>query len=130
MALIGDRERERAARALKDHYLHGRLSVEELTNRLELAFEARRDIDVRRALDDLPATWRPPALARRAKRLAVLAAVWFIWWTASLVLLVGFVTSVALDGLSWTNGILFPALWLVATLLARRVARSAGSAPR
>ena len=130
MALIGDRERERAATALKEHYLRGRLSVEELTDRLDVALAARRDADVRRALDDLPAAWRPPALARRAKRLAVVAAVWFLWWTASLVLLVGFVTSVALDGLGWTNGILFPALWLLATLLARRAARSAGSAPR
>ena len=130
MALIGDRERERAASTLKEHYVRGRLSVEELTDRLEVAFAARRDTDVRRALDDLPATWRPPALARRAKRLAVIAAVWLVWWTASLILLVGFVTTVALDGLGWTNGILFPALWLLATLLARRAVRSAGSAPR
>jgi len=57
------------------------------------------------------------------KRMAVIAAVWFLWWTASLVLLVGFVASVALDGLSWTNAILFPVLWLVCTLLARRAAR-------
>jgi uncharacterized membrane protein (DUF485 family) len=130
MALIGDRERERAALALREHYLRGRLSVEELTDRLEVALAARRDTDVRQALDDLPSTWRPPALARKAKRVAVIAAVWFLWWTVSLILLVGFVTSVALDGLDWTNGILFPALWLLATLLARRAARSAGSEPR
>jgi hypothetical protein len=130
MALIGDRERDRAASALKEHYLRGRLSVEELTDRLEVALAARREADVRRALDDLPAAWRPPALARRAKRVAVIAAVWLVWWTVSLILLVGFVTSVALDGLGWTNGILFPALWLLATLLARRAVRSAGSEPR
>ena len=123
MALIGDRERERAATALKEHYLRGRLSVEELGDRLEVALAAQRDSDVRRALDDLPAMWRAPALARTAKRMAVIAAVWFLWWTASLVLLVGFVATVALDGLSWTNAILFPALWLVCTLLARRAAR-------
>ena len=125
MALIGDRERERAATALKEHYLRGRLSVEDLTDRLEVALAARRDADVRRALDDLPATWRPAALARRAKRLALLAAVWFLWWTASLVLLVGFVVAVALQGLTWTNALLFPALWLACTLLARRAARRA-----
>jgi uncharacterized membrane protein (DUF485 family) len=130
MALIGDRERERAASALREHYLLGRLSVEELTDRLEVALAARRDTEVRLALNDLPATWRPPALARKAKRLAVIAAVCLLWWTASLILLVGFVTSVALDGLDWTNGILFPALWLLATLFARRAARSAGNAPR
>ncbi len=130
MALIGDRERERAATALKEHYLRGRISLEELGERLEVALAARRDVDVRRALDELPATWRAPRLARRAKRVAVVAAVWLLWWTASLVLLVGFVASVTLDGLSWTNGILFPALWLLATLLARRASRSAGSAPR
>jgi hypothetical protein len=130
MARIGDRERERAATALKEHFVRGRLSVEELTDRLELALAARRDKDVSRALDDLPVLWRPPEIARTAKRIAIVAAVWLVWWTASLVLLVGFIVSVALDGLTWTNAILFPALWLGCTLLARRKARSAGRALR
>lgn len=123
MALIGDRERERAASSLKEHYLRGRLSVEELGDRLELALGARRESDVRRALRGLPAAWRPQALAERAKRTALVVAVWFLWWTASFVLFAGFVASVALDGLTWTNAILFPALWLATTLIARRFLR-------
>jgi hypothetical protein len=132
MALVGDRERERAAAMLKEHYLRGRLSVEELGDRLGLALAARRDGDVRRALAGLPPAWREAAaaawlrrdaLAGRAKRAAVVAAVWLAWWTVSVVLLVGFVATVVLDGLTWANGILFPALWCACTLLARRVTR-------
>ena len=50
MALIGDRERESAVAQLHGHYLQGRLSLEELTDRLEVALGARRDGEVRRAL--------------------------------------------------------------------------------
>ena len=125
MALIGDRERERAATTLKEHYLRGRLSVEELGDRLEVALAARYDGDVRRALHELPILWRPQAVVARARRAAVVAAVWLLWWTASLVLLTGFVIAVALRGLTWTNALLFPALWLGCTLFARRAARRA-----
>ena len=54
MALIGDRDRDHAAARLKQHYLRGRLSLEELTERLEVALTARRDRDVRVALSGLP----------------------------------------------------------------------------
>jgi|SRR5690242_19176042 hypothetical protein len=120
VARVGDQERDRTATALKEHYVRGRLSVEELTDRLELALAARRDADVRRALDDLPSPWRPEAVVRRAKRAAVVLAVWLLWCVVSLVLLVGFVVAVAVQGLTWTNALLFPALWLGCTLLARR----------
>jgi hypothetical protein len=131
MALIGDRERERAVSVLKAHYLRGRLSVEEFADRLEVALRARRDSDVRLALTELPAPWRAPGAARLGLesvtraigRAAFLAALFFLWWAVSLALLIGFLVSVVVRGMTLTNVIVFPALWLVCTFAAARVAR-------
>jgi hypothetical protein len=129
MARIGDRERERAAALLRRHFVQGRLSVDELGERLGAALSARRDSDVSVALADLPAPWRERSVLetawRRFRRAVFVVAVWALWWAASLVLLVGFVASVVASGLSLANGILFPALWLAATLLAVHVSRRA-----
>jgi len=132
MALIGDRERERTARVLREHFERGRLSVEELAERLELALRARRKSDVRHALSGLPAVWRDQAAEARsgldsvkqaAGRIALLVLVWSLWWAVTLVLLIGFVTTVVMNGASLTNAALFAALWIGCTLLARHVAR-------
>ncbi len=132
MALIGDGDRERVAALLKRHYLRGRLSVEELSDRLEVAFTARRDKELRVALAELPAAWHErPARARQGldsmwgsmKRAVFVAAVWALWWTVSLVLMIGFVVSVLVQGLSLVNAIAFPAVWLLCTFGARRVVR-------
>src|SRR6476646_998640 len=117
MALIGDRERERAANQLTEHYLQGRLSLEELTDRLEVALSARRHSEVRRAFAELPATWRYQVSGARAGLDTAWRAV------CRTALLVGFVISVLVQGLSLANGILFPALWLLCTGVARRVTR-------
>jgi len=132
VALIGDSERERAVAQLRRHYLGGRLSIEELTERLEVALNARRDSDVRRALTDLPAAWREQAAGARAgvqegwrafKHTVFVAAVWMLWWVASVVLLVGFVASVVVQGASLVIGAVFGAVWLACTFAARRVVR-------
>lgn len=132
MALIGDPDRERVAALLKRHYLRGRLSVDELSERLELAFTARRDNELRVALAELPASWHEQpagmrrgldAMWRSTKRVVFVAAVWALWWTVSLVLMIGFVVSVLVQGLSLVNAIAFPAVWLVCTLAAKQFAR-------
>jgi hypothetical protein len=132
MARVGDQERERTVALLRRHYLRGRLSVEELMERLEVALTARHDSDVRLALRELPATWRDQAMEARsglgetwraARRTAFVIAVWSLWWVTSLVLLIGFVVSVLLQGVSLTNSATFAALWLACTFAARRVAR-------
>jgi hypothetical protein len=129
MALIGDRERERAVELLKRHYLRGRLTAEELADRLELALGARRDREVRLALAELPATRGDQAggmragldaMWRAAGRAAFVVAVWTLWWAASLVLLIGFVAAIVLQGFSPVT-IALPALWLLCTLAARHV---------
>jgi hypothetical protein len=132
VALIGDRDRERAAARLRGHYLSGRLSVEELTDRLGVALAARHDGDVRLALRELPSAWHEqaasawsgmPGMWRAAKRAAFVAAVWFLWSVASLVLLVGFVVSIGVAGVSLASTITFGVLWLLCSFVAWRATR-------
>jgi hypothetical protein len=52
--LASDAERERCARALRDHAAAGRLTVAELESRLERAYAARYRWELRSALSDLP----------------------------------------------------------------------------
>ena len=52
--LASDAERERCARALRDHAAAGRLTVEELESRLDRAYAARYRSELRFALRDLP----------------------------------------------------------------------------
>src|SRR5262249_40926629 len=108
------------------------LSRDELAERVEVALAARRDSDVRTALRDLPSEWREGLgglrsglddVWRGVRRTAFVIAVWLLWWTASLVLLVGFVISVIVQGVSLTIAAVFAALWLACTLAARSVAR-------
>jgi Domain of unknown function (DUF1707) len=55
--LVGDRDRERVAVALRRHFAHGRLSVAELSDRIELALRARSRDDLNAATQDLPRMW-------------------------------------------------------------------------
>jgi DUF1707 SHOCT-like domain len=131
MALIGDRERERAVELLKTHYQRGRLSMDELAERIEVALTARRERDVRVALAELPAApgRRSPlqsaltGMWRAVGRAAFVLAVWCLWWATSLSLLIGFVVSIDSQGVSLKNTVAFAALWLVVTVLARCVTR-------
>jgi hypothetical protein len=132
MALIGDRDRERAATQLTQHYVRGRLSLDELTERLDLALSARRDGEVREAFRGLEAPWHEhAAVARRgieagwreARRIALAAALWSLWWIASLFLLVAFLASALANRLSWTNTAVVLAVWLLATIAVRRTTR-------
>src|SRR5881394_4244792 len=62
--LVGDPERDRAAHELQRHYREGRLSVEELAERLETALHARTGMQLRSALNELPARWAAPGALR------------------------------------------------------------------
>src|SRR6266536_2745540 len=86
MALVGDRERERTSALLGRHYLEGRLTVEELAERVELVLHARDHADLRAACRRLPAApiaslSLEPALsfARGIAVLAVKTLVWLLW---------------------------------------------------
>ena len=106
MALPAEHDRNRAAASLRRHYLLGRLSVDELSDRLELAFAARSQRELRQAFRGLPAPWSRSELqpvientrhaARRTVQFAVLAGFWSVM---SLMLLVAFI-AVAAGGAS------------------------------
>jgi Domain of unknown function (DUF1707) len=51
---IGDRDREATAAELREHFAHGRLTLEEFNQRLDAVFEARTQRDLTRITADLP----------------------------------------------------------------------------
>jgi hypothetical protein len=61
-----DAEREQVSRQLSEHAAAGRLTAEELDERLDAAYAARTHDDLARLLEDLPG---PPAPSRRATEL-------------------------------------------------------------
>ncbi|HLI37927.1 MAG TPA: DUF1707 domain-containing protein [Streptosporangiaceae bacterium] len=56
---VGDAEREAAAGQLREHYADGRLTLEELNERLDAAFAAKTRADLDAVLHDLPHVARP-----------------------------------------------------------------------
>src|SRR2546429_9323455 len=73
--LVGDPERDRAAHELQRHYREGRLSADELAQRLETALRARDAGQLRSALKELPGVerWAFRSPARSARNAAILA---------------------------------------------------------
>lgn len=82
---IGDAERDRCLSVLNEHHVHGRLSLEELDRRQQLALSAVTADDLASLVEDLPPTssgrtggfadtWRSLSLDVRAGRLARWAA--------------------------------------------------------
>ena len=118
-SLVGDPERDRTTKELQRHYLEGRLSLDELAGRLETALHARNGVQLRSALNELPARWTDPEVMRAAVRspvravrnaaiLAATAAVWLLW---SIGVLVAFVAWLAANGPSLGALLIFPLLW-------------------
>jgi hypothetical protein len=128
MPLVGDRDREAATVALRNHYASGRLSSSELNERLQIALSAHRSRDLAAALRELPPLWRDRSelhrrgtrMVRRAVFLAKVVAGWFM---LNLFLLFSFIAVAALHGLSLGEASLLPLAWLVTTLVAFRIAR-------
>lgn len=66
---IGDAERERVSTSLREHYVLGRLTLEEFQQRLDATLAAKTDVDLARVTADLPhaapqpsqPTYVPPA---------------------------------------------------------------------
>jgi hypothetical protein len=125
--LTGEREREHAANELQRAYREGRLTVEELGERLETALRARNRVQLRAALRDLPGPGRwgdPEALrqalgspVRRVRNAAILVATAVVWMFWSVGLFVAFVAWLVADGPSLGGLLAFPALWFVSSWL-------------
>src|SRR3954469_1347424 len=129
MARVGDQERERAARQLRGHYLRGRLTEDELDDRLPVALTARSHGDVRRAFDDLPAGWRDGVEEVRAafdetrvvlRRLGVVVAAGAIWAVVSLAIVLGLALAAAIGDVSDQAVAAVVLVWLLVTYLAGR----------
>lgn len=129
MALVSDSERERAAASLRRQFVHGRLSTDQLAERIELALAARSRRDFHRAFRGLPPLWRDGdelrRLAGNAKRTAVRAFAAVAWAFVTLVLLVAFGANAIRDGVTLRSVIGFALAWLVASALAWHVRRRA-----
>ncbi len=51
---IGDRQREAVAAELREHFAHGRLTLEEFNHRLDAAFAAKTEAELEKLTADLP----------------------------------------------------------------------------
>ena len=129
VALVSTRDREGAAEALRRHFVNGRLELDEFSDRMRLALQARTGRQLRRALWGLPPLWRDGDELRRvaqaAKRRVVLAIVSALWIVASLVLLLSFSINAVADGPTTTDVVGYGVAWLIVSALAWRARRRA-----
>lgn len=129
MVLAGDRDRERAARSLRRHYLQGRLSADEFGERVARALQAREQESLRALFADLPAPWRDGEELRRVGRLArrgaTLAVLTGIWLLVSVALLFVFLVAAIVHGLSATDALVPLLLWIALSAFVWRLARRA-----
>jgi DUF1707 SHOCT-like domain len=58
---VSDEQRERAAQDIREHYAAGRLSEDELSERVQAAYSARTEQELRTTLSDLPKLPASPA---------------------------------------------------------------------
>jgi uncharacterized protein DUF1707 len=125
----GDQDRESAAASLREHYVRGRLSVEELSSRTGRVLTARSRSDIRTALAGLPLL--PEAfgvvgygrIAQVALRGAILFALTaaYVVFTCTLLLVLSLV--LIFSGASATTLVGFLVVWLVPTYLLTRLWR-------
>jgi len=102
--------------ALREHFVRGRLTLDELSERCELALGARSRSDLRRALEELPPL-APQAIVRGVVRGVALVAFTGAWLVFSALLLVVFTLTLAIAGLSGLELAVFLVVWLVPTYL-------------
>jgi Flp pilus assembly protein TadB len=128
--LAGDVDRERATAALQEHYVGGRLTPQELSDRTGRVLAARSRLEIRRALSDLPGPADPGELAARARSLvqslarsAMLVLFTGAYLVFSFVLLLVFALTLLLNGAFGTALVGFLLLWLVPTYLLSRLWR-------
>ena len=127
--LAGDGERERAAATLREHYVRGRLTVDELSIRTERVLRARSSGELRTALAGLPLLLdgdlaaRGRHIARAAGRALTLALFTLAYLVFSLVLAIVLGITLVVHGASTGELLGFLVVWLVPTYLLSRLWR-------
>jgi uncharacterized protein DUF1707 len=134
----GDRDRERAARSLREHYAGGYLTLQELSHRTGRVLSARSRGELRRALSGLPhgtvSGWpvgsdypelaaRSRLLAQAALRSLVLVVCTGAYLLFSLALLLVLVATLLIHGVSTSGLLVLLGVWLVPTYLFSRMWR-------
>jgi hypothetical protein len=122
MAFAGDSDRERAVASLREHFVRGRLTVEELSERSEVALRARSRDELRGSLDGLPQL-SLRAVAQTATRAATLVLFTGAWLMFSFVLLFVLALTVLIHGATAIELAGFVLVWLVPTFLVSRLWR-------
>jgi Flp pilus assembly protein TadB len=124
----GDRERDRATAALREHYVGGRLTVDELSNRTGRVLTARSRAEVRGALSGLPVLPDARELADRGRsalqatlRAAVLVALTGAYLVFSMLLLLVLALTLLFHGASDATLVVFLVVWLIPTYLLTRL---------
>jgi hypothetical protein len=123
VGLAGDHDRERAAASLRDGFVQGRLTLEELSARTELALRARSQAELRRALDGLPQLPSARGIVQVVARGAALVVFTGAWLLFSFVLLVVLGLTLVLHGVNGVELAGFGLVWLVPTFLLSRMWR-------
>lgn len=124
--LAADRDREGAATALREHYVRGRLTLDELSARTERVLTARSRADLRAALAGLPVfpgAGELASAARSALRGAMVVAFTGVYLIFSLLLALVFGVTLLVHGASTTALVGFLVVWLVPTYLWSRLIR-------
>jgi hypothetical protein len=131
MSRVGHPERDRAAVALRRHYVAGRITADELAERLELALAARSRRELRQALVALPQPWLQldevvlptlRAAGERVRHTVLVTAMLFLWLSLSAVLLVLFAVVAVAHDPGVVDLVGFPVAWLVLTAVLHRAA--------
>ena len=119
--LAGDSERERAAAALREAFVRGRLTLEELSSRVELALAARSQRELRVALAGVELESPVRRLAQTAARGIVLVVFTGAYLAFSFTLLLVLALTLVLHGASLPALAAFLIVWLVPTYLLSRL---------
>ena len=105
--------------SLRDHYALGRLTLDELDERVELALRARSRAALRRSLTDLPDSMGR-ALVHATARAAILFLLTWTWFAFSFALLVIFGLTLLIHGASPIGVVAILLVWLIPTYLLAR----------
>ena len=119
MTYASDDDRERAASSLREHFVRGRLSVEELAERIELVLQARSREELRRAFKGLP-QWTGRGVVDGVIRGAFLVVLTGAWLMFSFALFVVLGLTLLIHGASGVALVAFLLIWLVPTFLLSR----------